>query len=184
LPDSGPSRTPHSAADWRPLIAQAVAVVWPGLHDGARVIEAQVQVESAGDPRAVSPVGALGLMQLMPGAIADMSVTNALDPADNLRGGIGYLRRQYEALRMVPQHSDQLRWSWAAYNCGRGYVARALALAEMDKSRTMRWWSWDSSWRYLFHRDCSVRGRWADYHQAVDYVIRIESHVQALGGRL
>ncbi len=174
--------THHSAADWRPLIAQAAAVVWPGLHDGPRLIEAQVETESNGDPRVVSDHGAVGLLQLMPGTAAEMGVTDPTDPAQSLHAGIGYLKRQYDALRAVPTHSDRLRWSWAAYNCGRGYVSRALALAEMDKSRSLTWWAWDSAWRYLFHRDGAVRGRWADYHQAVDYVIRIESRYRALGG--
>lgn len=176
--------THHSAADWRPLISQAAAVVWPGLHDGARWIEAQVQTESGGDPRVVSDHGAVGLLQLMPGTAAEMGVTDPTDPAQSLHAGIGYLKRQYEALeRAVPTHPDRMRWALCAYNAGLGYPKRALALAEMDRCRFDQWWKWEPSWRFLFHREAAVRGRWADYHQAVDYVIRIESRYRALGGQ-
>jgi soluble lytic murein transglycosylase-like protein len=172
---------PQGAAIWRPQIQQLVTAIWPGLADGPRWIEAQVHQESRGDARAVSPVGALGLMQLMPGTAEEVGVTDPLDPQQNLRGGITYLRRQYDALERrsrVPSRIETLRWSFASYNAGRGYVERALALAEMDGGPL--WWAWEPSWRYLFHRKAEVRGRWADYHQAFDYVTRIEAQFRRL----
>jgi soluble lytic murein transglycosylase-like protein len=171
---AGPGLIPPSgAAAWRPLIQQTVVSVWPGLADGARWIEAQVHTESRGDPRAVSPSGAQGLLQLMPGTADEVGVRDPLDPAQNLHGGVTYLRRQYEAIEgRVPSRLEALRWSFAAYNCGRGYVVRALALAETDGGPL--WWAWEPSWRYLFHRSAAVSGRWADYHQVRDYVERIQ----------
>jgi len=182
-PTSG--RPPGGAVAWRSLIERTVAALWPGLPDGARWIEAQVQAESGGDPNAVSPSGAQGLLQLMPGTAREMAVAveDAFEPTENLRGGVTYLKRQYEALdRRVPSDRDALRWSLAAYNCGRGYVERALGLAEMDGGPL--WYAFDPNWRYLFHRSASVRGRWADYRQVRDYVERIERHFHriATGG--
>lgn len=117
----------------------------------------------------------------MPGTAAEVGVRDPFDPADNLRGGVTYLRRQYEALQVrVPSSIEALRWSFAAYNCGRGYCTRALALAEMDHGP--QWWSWEPSWRYLFHRSAAVHGKWADYRQVRDYVERIEARFHRLEG--
>jgi len=101
----------------------------------------------------------------MPGTAAELCVRNPLDPDQNLRGGITYLRRQYDALEArVPEHFDRLAWAFASYNAGRGYVLRALGIAEMDAKGFhlpgLRWWSWEPSWRYLFHRQADVNGRW------------------------
>src|SRR6266576_6361374 len=56
------------------------------------LVRAVVQVESAFDPRARSPKGALGLMQLMPATARLYSVMDAFNPAENIRGGVAYLR--------------------------------------------------------------------------------------------
>ncbi len=177
------------ARSWRQLIQEATAVLWPGLADGPAWIESQVDAESRGDPRAISPCGALGLLQLMPGTAGELGVKNPLDPSENLRGGITYLRRQYDALEpRVPEHFDRLAWAFASYNAGRGYVLRALGIAEMDAKGFHlpgpRWWSWDRSWPYLFHRQADVNGHWADYHQVVGYVSRIRVGAIELGARV
>lgn len=170
-----------SAADWRELIAQAVAVLWPSLPDGPRWIESQVHCESGGNPAAESPAGALGLLQLMPGTADEMGCANPYDPGENLRAGIGYLKRQYGRLDQVRTPLDRLRWSFASYNCGRGYVQVALQLAELDQVH--EWWTWDASARYLADPRATVRGRRADWRQVVGYVRRIEAHYRLLGGR-
>ncbi len=183
---AGSTADRHSAADWRALIDQALAVLWPDLPDGWRWIVAQVQVESAGDPGAVSPVGALGLLQLMPATAAELGVSSPLDPSQNLSGGIRYLRAQYQALREVPAHVDRLLWSFAAYNAGRGYldfnggpVNTCLELASRDEPGS--WWRWDVGRYWLMHRDCVVRGRHPDYRQAWQYVARIRALAAGLG---
>jgi len=176
----------HSAASWRGLVDEALAVLWPDLPDGWRWILAQIQVESAGDPQAASPVGAQGLLQLMPGTAAELGVTNPYDPTQNLRGGIDYLHRQYLALHEVPAHLDRLLWSFAAYNGGRGYIDfnggpanTALELAHRDEPGS--WWRWDVGRYWLMHRQCMVRGRYPDYRQIWQYVERIRSLAAAMG---
>lgn len=64
-------------------------------------IRAVMQVESAGDARAVSPKGAMGLMQLMPETWATLRVRNGLgrdpfDPRDNVLAGAAYLREMHD----------------------------------------------------------------------------------------
>lgn len=80
------------------------------------LVRAVVQVESGFDPRARSPKGALGLMQLMPATIREFSVRNPFDPADNLRAGVAYLRR------LLDRYDNNERLALAAYNAGPGAV--------------------------------------------------------------
>src|SRR5262249_34150492 len=63
--------------------------------NGLRVdlVRAVVQVESAFNPYARSPKGALGLMQLMPGTMREFGVKNAFNPVENVRAGTAYLRQ-------------------------------------------------------------------------------------------
>jgi soluble lytic murein transglycosylase-like protein len=63
-------------------------------------IRAVMQVESGGDERATSPRGAIGLMQLMPGAWVELSVRyrfglDPFDPSDNILAGTAYLKEMH-----------------------------------------------------------------------------------------
>lgn len=82
-----------------------------------KLLHALVVVESAYRPAAVSPVGAAGLTQLMPGTAAELGVVDRMDPLANLQGGAAYLAQQ------VVRFGD-LRLALAAYNAGPGRVAR------------------------------------------------------------
>lgn len=69
----------------------------PGIKDKPAIFKGLIAVESAGNPRARSKAGAVGLTQLMPGAAADVGLTpeERYDPEKNLEGGYDYLERQY-----------------------------------------------------------------------------------------
>lgn len=82
------------------------------------LVLAVVGVESAFRPEAVSPKGAQGLMQLMPSTAAALGVKDALDPAENLDGGVRHLGS------LLTLYGGDLRRALAAYNAGEGAVTR------------------------------------------------------------
>ena len=57
------------------------------------LVHSMINVESGGNPKAVSNKGASGLMQLMPGTAEDMGVKNIFDPAENIAGGTQYIAK-------------------------------------------------------------------------------------------
>ena len=78
----------------------------------ADLVRAVVQVESAFNPLARSPKGALGLMQLMPPIIREFGVKNPFNPVDNVRAGVAYLRR------LLDRYQNNETLALAAYNAG------------------------------------------------------------------
>jgi soluble lytic murein transglycosylase-like protein len=80
------------------------------------LVRAVVQVESAFNPRARSPKGAQGLMQLMPATAQQFGVKNAYNPEENVRAGVAYLRQ------LLDRYRNDEELALAAYNAGPGAV--------------------------------------------------------------
>ena len=81
------------------------------------LIESVIKAESGGNPKAVSPAGAKGLMQLMDTTATDVGITDSFDPEQNVQGGAKYLRQ------MLDRFGD-IRTALAAYNAGPGTVQK------------------------------------------------------------
>jgi soluble lytic murein transglycosylase-like protein len=82
------------------------------------LVRAVMQVESAFNPNARSPKGAVGLMQLMPATMQQFGVKNGFNPIDNVRAGVAYLRQ------LLDRYGNDERLALAAYNAGPGAVDR------------------------------------------------------------
>jgi soluble lytic murein transglycosylase-like protein len=82
------------------------------------LVRAVVQVESAFNPGAKSPKGAIGLMQLMPATIRQFRVRDAFNPRENVRAGVAYLRQ------LLDRYDNDEQLALAAYNAGPGAVDR------------------------------------------------------------
>ena len=93
------------------------------------LIKAVALVESGFDARAVSPKGAQGLMQLMPGTAAQYGVVDAFDPLQNLRAGATHLRG------LIDEFGGDLTLALAAYNAGSGAVRRHGGVPDYRETR-------------------------------------------------
>jgi len=116
-PDAGadataPAPVPPEQID---QLVQQNADIWqvdPAL------IKSVIANESSFNANAQSPVGAQGLMQLMPETAASLGVRNPFDPAQNVAGGTRYLRS------LLDRFNGDTRLAVAAYNAGPGAVEK------------------------------------------------------------
>ncbi|WP_299507593.1 lytic transglycosylase domain-containing protein [uncultured Roseobacter sp.] len=137
------------AADARDTVSRATVIVAPTSEIDAYIAEAAqrfripecwiravMRAESAGDDRAVSSAGAMGLMQIMPGTWADLRTAHGFgsDPFDrreNILAGTAYLRQMYDKFG-APGFL-------AAYNAGPGRYAEHLRTGRILPRETRRY---------------------------------------------
>ena len=113
-PDAEGRSIPDSLSSFRNLISRSAAR--HGLDPA--LVSAVIMQESGGNPQAVSPAGARGLMQLMPSTADSLGIADCFDPEQNVEGGTRYLRR------MLEQFGGDEKLALAAYNAGPGAVSR------------------------------------------------------------
>jgi soluble lytic murein transglycosylase-like protein len=131
-PENAPGRPEDairvSPLDPEPGVRALIRRLSPTHRVDARLVEAVVRVESNYDPFAVSRRGAMGLMQLMPATARRYGVTAPFDPAQNLEGGVRYLRELLDRY-------GEVRLALAAYNAGEEAVDRYRGVPPYRETR-------------------------------------------------
>lgn len=82
------------------------------------LLHAIIHIESSYNPKAISPKGAVGLMQLMPSTAKRYGVNNRMDPEANVRGGARYVKD------LLKRYENNLTLVLAAYNAGEHTVKK------------------------------------------------------------
>ena len=93
------------------------------------LIKAVIRVESGFNSRAVSPKGARGLMQLMPGTASMLGVRDSFDPRQNIEGGVRHLRG------LIDRFGSDLKLALAAYNAGEQAVLNHRGIPPYRETR-------------------------------------------------
>ena len=112
---------PTGAQEAAPIFRSLDQMVTDAAHKYAlprSLVRAVARAESAFNPRAVSPKGAQGVMQLMPGTARELGVRDAFDPAENIDAGARLLRQ------LLEKYEGRVAEALAAYNAGEGAVTR------------------------------------------------------------
>jgi soluble lytic murein transglycosylase-like protein len=94
------------------------------------LIRAIIKVESNFNPNAISPKGALGLMQLMPETAKEMAVSNPFNPEENIVGGVKFFNK------LLQLFNRDIRLALAAYNAGPGRVVIKNKVPLVEETET------------------------------------------------
>ena len=120
---------PPVPANAPPQIVNFVNIIAPDYKLEPYLVLAIIATESNFDPSALSPKRAQGLMQLIPETAARFGVRNAMDPTQNIRGGMAYLRW------LMAYFEGDVVLVAAAYNAGEGAVERYRGVPPYAETR-------------------------------------------------
>jgi soluble lytic murein transglycosylase-like protein len=122
-----------SAADLRKLYHPIVKQVAGKYGIDTELVHIVIRAESNYDAFAISSAGAMGLMQLMPATAAQYGVQNVFDPAQNIEGGVRYLK---DLVKLYKGQKDQTRLVLAAYNAGQEAVRRYKGIPPYPETKS------------------------------------------------
>lgn len=101
--------------------------------------------ESGWNPEIISPMGAVGLMQIMPSTAERFGANNSQKPDDNIKAAVGYLMVLNEHWKSLPP-PERLAFVIASYNVGLGHILDARRLAKDHGESTDKWFGEIESW--------------------------------------
>ena len=111
-PENSYLHSPAASPENSQKLNEVINLIGDRHHIDPDLINSVIHAESGFNPRAVSPKGAQGLMQLMPQTASHLGVANAFDPRANVEGGTRYLRE------LLERYNFDLIKALAAYNAG------------------------------------------------------------------
>jgi len=129
-PRLAPPPPPRNAPE---ALVRFVQLVAPEYQLEPHLVLAFIAAESNFDAAALSPKNAQGLMQLIPDTAARFGVRNAMDPVQNVRGGMAYLRW------LLAYFEGDVVLAAAAYNAGEGAVDRYRGVPPYAETRQYVW---------------------------------------------
>jgi len=139
-PDGTPRIVSYPARSSKAVVPPAATarrdVLWPHVEKTARaqgvdpeLVDLVIRMESGYNPNAVSPKGARGVMQLMPGTARQYGVRNVFDPHENIGAGVRYLSD------LLQRYGNDTARALAAYNAGPEAVERFAGVPPYRETR-------------------------------------------------
>jgi membrane-bound lytic murein transglycosylase F len=147
-----------------------------------RLIAAQAYEESRFEPGARSPVGATGIMQVMPSTASSLGIDDLEDPESCIYAGTHYLKNQHELFDDIEMESERIWFALASYNAGYGHVEDARHLAPEMGRDPNRWFGEVERVMPLLARaeyHTKTRYGYCRCQEPVDYVRRIREKYRA-----
>ncbi len=147
-----------------------------------RLLAAIGYQESHWDPKAVSPTGVKGIMQLTLQTARFLKVADREDPTQSIMGGARYIRRLIDILPADVQHPDRVWLALAAYNLGYGHIIDVRELTRQRNGDPRRWVDVRANLRLLtqprWHQ--KTRYGYARGHEAQTYVGNVRTYYDML----
>lgn len=119
-----------SAAEFRRIYDPIINRVADKHRIDRELVHVVIRAESNYDAFAISSAGAMGLMQLMPATARQYGVQNVFDPAQNIEGGVRYLKD------LVRLYNGQTRLVLAAYNAGQEAVRKYKGIPPYPETKS------------------------------------------------
>jgi soluble lytic murein transglycosylase-like protein len=129
IPEESPPKAPEPLKSKAVSLGSLIEKYARDYQLDPSLIHSIIATESGFNPKAISPKGARGLMQLMPATAKRLGVRNSFDPEENIRGGVKHFRF------LMDNFNNDLDLSLAAYNAGENLVQRLGRVPEIKETK-------------------------------------------------